>query len=80
MRAADKVTDHSVGKLTSKYETQLAIQKDGKKAKKQTTKNAMERLVEDLISESMAKGSIHKPRGQKKWKFQNGLKMETEWS
>lgn len=58
MRAQDSVTEHTVQKLTSKYETQLAVQKDGKRAKKQATKNAMERLVEDLISESMAKGDF----------------------
>ena len=56
VRAADNVTEFSVKKLTAKYETQLAVQKDGKRAKKIATKNAMERLVEDLISESMAKG------------------------
>lgn len=50
-------------KFTAKYETQLAINKDGQKAKKQTTKNAMERLVEDLIAESMAKGDFDNLNG-----------------
>ena len=57
--------------MTSKYETQLAVQDDknnankindkrnAKKVKKHMTKNAMERLVEDLISESMAKGNFY---------------------
>ena len=60
LRAAENVTEHTIEKLTAKYETQLAVQNDkaGKKAKKQATKNAMERLVEDLISESMAKGDF----------------------
>ena len=57
MKASESVSEHTVNKLSAKYETQVAtIEKDGKKAKKQATKNAMERLVEDLISESMAKG------------------------
>ena len=60
IRAAESVSDHNVQKLTAKYETQLAVQeeKDKKKAKKHMTRNAMERLVEDLISESMAKGEF----------------------
>ena len=68
MISKNQFTDHTVEKLTSKYETQLAVQDDknnankindkrnAKKVKKHMTKNAMERLVEDLISESMAKG------------------------
>ena len=34
--------------------------RNAKKVKKHMTKNAMERLVEDLISESMAKGNVYK--------------------
>ena len=59
MKASHSVTEHKVNKLTEKYETQLAVQNaDKKKAKKHLTKNAMERLVEDLISESMANGDF----------------------
>ena len=67
VRAAESVTEHNVQKLTEKsyegmvYETQIAVKEDRKnkeKAKKHLTKNAMERLVEDLISESMAKGDF----------------------
>ena len=60
IKATESVIDHTVEKLSAKYETQLAVQdgKNAKKAKKHTTKNAMERLVEDLIAESMAKGDF----------------------
>ena len=60
IKATESVIDHTVDKLSAKYETQLAVQdgKNAKKAKKHTTKNAMERLVEDLIAESMAKGDF----------------------
>ena len=70
MRAAENVFEHRAGKLTSQYETRLATADDeGRKrrhrddadlrrSKKQLTKNAIERLVEDLISESMARGEF----------------------
>lgn len=57
VKAADNVASHRVQRLTAKYETRLATSDENKK-KHTTTKNAMERLVEDLIAESMAKGDF----------------------
>jgi len=76
MRAAENVYEHRVGKLTAQYETRLVAedQKSNKnssgtgKTKKRpvTTKNAIERLVEDLISESMARGEFDNLKGSGK--------------
>eukprot|EP00095_Tigriopus_kingsejongensis_P009811 maker-scaffold239_size242058-snap-gene-0.15 protein:Tk09811 transcript:maker-scaffold239_size242058-snap-gene-0.15-mRNA-1 annotation:"j domain-containing protein" len=57
MKAADNVLQHRVDKLSAQYETHLATQ-ERKHTKKHTTSNAMERLVEDLITESMSKGEF----------------------
>lgn len=57
VRAADNVYNHRVGKLADRYENRL-VEQDRKVTKKHLTKNAVERLVEDLIVESMAKGEF----------------------
>ena len=62
MRASENVFEHKVGKLTAKYETHLEAQ-DLKKSKKHMTKNVVDRLVEDLILESMAKGDFDNLKG-----------------
>ena len=63
MRAADSVREREIEKLTAQYEDRIAT-RDRKRAKKQITQNAMERLVEDLISESMAKGEFDNLQGK----------------
>ena len=69
MRAAENVYEHRVGKLTAKYETRLVSeqqkneQQTSRASKKHHTKNAIERLVEDLIVESMAKGDFDNLKG-----------------
>ena len=65
MRASENVFEHKVGKLTAKYETHLEA-KDVKKSKKHVTKNVIDRLVEDLIAESMAKGDFDNLKGSGK--------------
>merc|ERR1712241_821198 len=65
MRASENVHAHNVAKLTSKYETRLAEQ-ERKTTKKHHTRNAMDRLVEDLIQESMSKGDFDNLSGSGK--------------
>merc|ERR1712241_540151 len=65
MRASENVYQHNVGKLTAKYETRVAEQ-ERKATKKHHTKNAMDRLVEDLIQESMSKGDFDNLSGSGK--------------
>ncbi|XP_059079057.1 dnaJ homolog subfamily C member 28-like [Tigriopus californicus] len=65
MKAADSVLQHRVDKLSSKYETALATQERAQ-TKKHMTQNAMERLVEDLITESMSKGEFDNLQGSGK--------------
>merc|ERR1712037_902576 len=46
-----------MGQLTAQYEDRL-VTAERDQVKKQRTKNQMERLVEDLIQEGMAKGAF----------------------
>lgn len=65
MKAADSVLQHRVDKLSSKYETALATQ-ERTHTKKHMTQNVLERLVEDLITESMSKGEFDNLSGSGK--------------
>lgn len=56
-RANEAVYDHRIGKLTAEYEDRL-VTKERKTIKKQTTRNQIDRLVEDLIQESMSSGEF----------------------
>ena len=57
LKAAESVYEHRVGKLTAQYEDRLAT-RERNTVKKQTTRNQIDRLVEDLITESMANGEF----------------------
>ena len=52
-----------VGKLTAQYEDRLAT-RERNTIKKQTTRNQIDRLVEDLITESMANGEFDNLKGR----------------
>jgi len=56
-KASEAVYEHRVGKLTAQYEDRLAT-RERNTIKKQHTRNEIERLVEDLIVESMANGEF----------------------
>merc|ERR1712098_77222 len=51
------VYEHRVGKLTAQYEDRIAT-RERNTIKKQHTRNQIDRLVEDLIVESMANGEF----------------------
>ena len=55
--------EHKVGKLTAQYEDRLAT-RERNTIKKQHTRNQIDRLVEDLISESMANGEFDNLKGR----------------
>ena len=61
-RAAEAVYEHRVGKLTAQYEDRL-VTRERNTIKKQHTRNQIERLVEDLITESMANGEFENLSG-----------------
>lgn len=65
MQAAESVREHRVEKMREKDEDawELALAARKKAVKKQVTRNAVDRLVEDLISESMAKGDFDNLKG-----------------
>ncbi|KAK6617806.1 hypothetical protein RUM43_014034 [Polyplax serrata] len=63
--AAGNVHDHHIKKLTAAEENSL-LMKDKHEAKKVKTRYGMDRLVEDLIQESMAKGHFDNLKGQGK--------------
>jgi len=65
MQAAESVTQHRVEKMREKDEDawELALAARKKAVKKHVTRNAVDRLVEDLISESMAKGDFDNLKG-----------------
>ena len=52
-----------VGKLTAQYEDRLAT-RERNTIKKQHTRNQIDRLVEDLITESMANGEFENLKGR----------------
>ena len=56
-RANEAVYEHRVGKLTAQYEDRLAT-RERNTVKKQHTRNQIDRLVEDLITESIAAGEF----------------------
>ncbi|EEB17127.1 J domain-containing protein C21orf55, putative [Pediculus humanus corporis] len=63
--AAQNVTNHQIKKITVADENSLLV-KDKIQSKKIKTRYGMERLVEDLIQESMAKGHFDNLKGQGK--------------
>lgn len=62
IRAADNVHNHQVSKLTAAYESRI-VDQSNERAKKNKATNAMERMVEDLILEAMAKGDWDNLKG-----------------
>ncbi|XP_006032713.1 dnaJ homolog subfamily C member 28 [Alligator sinensis] len=66
-RAADRVLEYRKQKLESQYTTNdIMIAKDVRQSKKVKITQAIERLVEDLIQESMAKGDFDNLSGKGK--------------
>uniref|UniRef100_A0A8C8SC37 DnaJ heat shock protein family (Hsp40) member C28 n=1 Tax=Pelusios castaneus TaxID=367368 RepID=A0A8C8SC37_9SAUR len=65
-RATEQVTDYRKQKLESQYATNTMIAKDVRQSKKIKITQAIERLVEDLIQESMAKGDFDNLSGKGK--------------
>ncbi|XP_059576702.1 dnaJ homolog subfamily C member 28 [Alligator mississippiensis] len=66
-RAADQVLEYRKQKLESQYTTNdIMIAKDVRQSKKVKITQAIERLVEDLIQESMAKGDFDNLSGKGK--------------
>ena len=65
LKASENVTQHTIDKLSKDHEkeNQLATvdREKGRRARRQATKNTLERLAEDLIAESMAKGLVLSP-------------------
>ncbi|XP_040279091.1 dnaJ homolog subfamily C member 28 [Bufo bufo] len=65
-RATDQVLDYRKQKLECQYAENSMIAKDVKHSKKVKITQAIERLVEDLIQESMAKGDFDNLSGKGK--------------
>merc|ERR1719356_1418731 len=64
-KANETVYEHRIGKLTAQYENRIAT-RERATVKKQQTRNEIERLVEDLIQESMASGEFDNLAGKGK--------------
>ncbi|ESO84532.1 hypothetical protein LOTGIDRAFT_94551, partial [Lottia gigantea] len=64
-RAASNIQEHRIEKLAHQTESALVV-KDKKEAKKVKISNAIERVVEDLIQESMNKGDFENLTGSGK--------------
>jgi len=64
-RANEAVFEHRIGKLTAQYEDRLAT-KERKTIKKHSTRNQIDRLVEDLIQESISSGEFDNLSGKGK--------------
>ena len=62
LKANEAVYEHRVGKLTAQYEDRL-VTRERNTVKKQQTRNQIDRLVEDLIVESMANGEFDNLEG-----------------
>ena len=62
LRANEAVYEHRVGQLTAQYEDRLAT-RERNTVKKQQTRNQIDRLVEDLITESIAAGEFDNLEG-----------------
>lgn len=56
-RANEAVFEHRMGKVTAQYEDRIAT-RERKTIKKHSTRNQIDRLVEDLIQESIASGEF----------------------
>ncbi|XP_006878406.1 PREDICTED: LOW QUALITY PROTEIN: DnaJ (Hsp40) homolog, subfamily C, member 28 [Chrysochloris asiatica] len=65
-RATEQVMEYQKHKLYSQYFADSLIIKDVRESKKQKITQAIERLVEDLIQESMAKGDFDNLSGKGK--------------
>ncbi|XP_062962178.1 dnaJ homolog subfamily C member 28 [Cynocephalus volans] len=65
-RATEQVMEYQKQKLHSQYFTDSLTVKDVKQSKEQKITQAIERLVEDLIQESMAKGDFDNLSGKGK--------------
>ncbi|XP_040194836.1 dnaJ homolog subfamily C member 28 [Rana temporaria] len=65
-RATDQVLDFRKKKFEQEYAENAMVAKDVRQRKKVKTTQAIERLVEDLIQESMAKGDFDKLSGKGK--------------
>nr|XP_005283987.1 dnaJ homolog subfamily C member 28 [Chrysemys picta bellii]XP_005283989.1 dnaJ homolog subfamily C member 28 [Chrysemys picta bellii]XP_042711709.1 dnaJ homolog subfamily C member 28 [Chrysemys picta bellii]XP_042711710.1 dnaJ homolog subfamily C member 28 [Chrysemys picta bellii] len=65
-RAAEQVMEYRKQKLESQYATNTMIAKDIRQSKKVKITQAIDRLVEDLIQESMAKGDFDNLNGKGK--------------
>ncbi|XP_004474567.3 dnaJ homolog subfamily C member 28 [Dasypus novemcinctus] len=65
-RATEQVMEYQKQKLQSQYFANSLIAKDVRQSKNQKITQAMERLVEDLIQESMAKGDFDNLSGKGK--------------
>ena len=57
LKANEAVYEHRVGRLTAQYEDRL-VTRERNTVKKQHTRNQIDRLVEDLITESIAAGEF----------------------
>jgi len=64
-RANEAVFEHRIGKLTAEYEDRIATT-ERKTIKKHSTRNQIDRLVEDLIQESIASGEFDNLSGKGK--------------
>lgn len=64
-KAVDAVLEHRTQKLAVQQENTLVV-KDKKEAKKHKPRNAIDRLVEDLIQESMSRGDFDNLPGKGK--------------
>uniref|UniRef100_T1JCJ0 J domain-containing protein n=1 Tax=Strigamia maritima TaxID=126957 RepID=T1JCJ0_STRMM len=64
-RAANTVAEHRIKRIEATDKNTLLV-KDRKAAKKHKISNAIERLVEDMIQESMSKGEFNNLPGQGK--------------
>ncbi|KAL7632480.1 UNVERIFIED_CONTAM: hypothetical protein RMT77_017193 [Armadillidium vulgare] len=72
MRAAENIVNYKVQKLSEESESSSLVAKDIKKMKNIQTRYGIDRLVEDKIQESMARGDFDNlPNAGKPLKFQN---------
>lgn len=65
-RATDNVYEHELEKITRSMGEKALVERDNALTRQYKTSNAVERLVEDLIQESMAKGEFDNLSGKGK--------------
>jgi len=65
VRANEAVFEHRMSSITARYENRL-VTAERKTVKKHTTRNQIDRLVEDLIQESMSSGEFDNLAGKGK--------------